>query len=330
LAPGFGVWALVAGTLSGSLGRLAISYLVAPHRPRLAFQGSAARSLIRFGRWVFLAALFTTIGDALLRLLISRQLGASDLGVYYLATRLTFLLGGTIIDVGTSVAFPIYARLQEDREAAVRIFRAVWSATTVLVVPGFALLIALTPSLVSDVLGANWVGSAPVLRVLALVCILSLFGDVTAPVWQGMGQPWRNTLIEAVQSVLLLLGVWWLTSRFGVVGAALAWIPAIGMSQLLSAVFLPRVLPKPLAGLSPIGFAVLTASAAGAATAAWIDTHLPGIPGVVAAAVVGAGLCLALLWLADRRIGLGLMRSLVQVFPQLSSIRQLRADPRPE
>ena len=321
LAPWLGVWALVAGTLAGSLSRLTISYLVAPYVPRLSFELSAARSLVRFGRWVFAAALLTTIGGALLRLIIARRLGAADLGIYYLATRFTFLLVGTVTDVGTSVSFPIYARLQQGRDEAVRVFRAVLRATAAVVVPSFALLAALAPSLVTEVLGDPWAGSSTVLRILALVCILTIFGDVTAPLWQGMGQPWRNTLIDAIQFSILLPGVWWLTGFLGVAGAALAWVPAAAAAQMISAVFLPRVLPRPFAGLAPAGLAIAMASAAGAALAVGIDARLPGLPGVIAATAAGAGVSIAVLWLADRHLELGLERSLIRVFPQLERLR---------
>ncbi|MBW2541934.1 MAG: lipopolysaccharide biosynthesis protein [Deltaproteobacteria bacterium] len=317
LAPLIGVWALVAGMLAGNLLRLVISYIVAPYAPRVAFNAGAARSLVRFGQWVFVAALTSTIGGALLRLLISRQLGAAELGIYYLATRLTFLLGGTVIDVGSSVAFPIYARLQEEREEAIRVFRAVWSATMALIVPAFALFIALAPSIVTDVLGAQWQGTEAVLRILAGVCILSIFGDVTGPIWQGMGQPWRNALIEALQSAVLLIGVWLLASRLGVIGAALAWIPAVLVTQLVSAIFLPRVLSRPMRGLSSTALAVVTSALVGAATALLIDRAVDGLPGTIAAAVAGGLVALAGLWFGDRRFDLGLVHSLQRVFPRL-------------
>jgi lipopolysaccharide exporter len=315
LAPRVGVWALVAGMLAGSLTRLVISYALAPYAPRLTFQAEAARALIRFGRWVFVTSLVATLGGALLHLGISRWLGAAELGVYYLATRLTFLLSSTVSDVGTSVAFPIYARLQEERDEAVRIFRAVWSATAALIVPAFALLAVLAPTLVANVLGSHWEGSAPVIQVLALVTILSIFGDVTSPVWQGMGQPWRSALIETAQTSLLLLGVWWLAPRMGVIGAAVAWLPAIAVSQLLCAVFLSRVLPRPLAGLGGLHLAVLAAAGAGALLAAVVQAHLPGLAGTIAAALGGAALALALLHGADRRLALGLWQSLLRLLP---------------
>ena len=318
LAPHVGVWALIGGMLAGSLGRLVTSYAVAPHVPRLRFEREAARALIRFGRWIFVAALLGTVGDALLRLLISRHIGAAELGIYYLATRLTFLLGGTIVDVGSSVAFPIYARLQQERDEAVRVFRAVLSTTLALIVPAFALLIALAPALVANVLGVHWQGTESVLRVLAGVCILSLFGDITAPIWNGMGQPWRNALIESLQATVLLVGVWLLIARLGAVGAAAAWIPATLVTQALAGRFLPRVLPRPLQGLGRLAAAVGLSAAAGAASAAGIAAAAPGLLGTLIAAAAGAGVAFGGLLVSDRRFDLGLERSLRRVFPNLA------------
>ena len=317
LAPSMGVWALVAGTLAGSGGRLLISYIVAPHTPRLVFDSSAARTLVRFGRWVFVTALLTTIGGATLQLIISRELGATELGIYYLGTRVTFLLMGNVIDVGTSISFPIYARMQEAREEAARVFRATLTASTALGLPAMGLIAALAPSLVAEVLGIQWVGTEPVIRVLAIVSILSLIGDITPPLWQGMGQPWRTTIIEAVQLVLLISGAWYFTRELGVVGTALAWIPAILVTQLITVAFLPRVLPQPFAGLLRAGTGLVVAATAGIGVAVWIDAQVGGLAGLLVATVAGAGLYIGLLAVTDRMLDLGLAQSLLRVFPQL-------------
>jgi len=321
LAPSMGVWALVAGTLAGSGGRLAISYFVAPHVPRLVFDSSAARALVRFGRWVFVTALLTTIGGATLQLIISRELGAAEVGVYYLGTRVTFLLMGNVIDVGTSVSFPIYARMQAAREDAARVFRATLTATSALGLPVMGLIAALAPSLVAEVLGAQWAGTESVIRVLAIVSILSLAGDVSQPLWNGMGQPWRTTLIEAVQLVLLISGAWYFTHELGVVGTALAWVPAILVTQLITVAFLPRVLPRPFDGLPGVGAGLLVSAAVGMALAIWIDARVDGLVGLLVASAAGTGVYIGLLSIADRKLGLGLAQSLLKVFPQLQRRR---------
>lgn len=321
LAPFLGVWALVAGTLAGSGGRLVLSYIVAPHAPRLTFKASAAGSLIRFGRWVFVTALLTTLGGATLQMIISRQLGAADLGIYYLGTRVTFLLVGGVIDVGSSVSFPIYARMQEAREEASRVFRATLTASSTLVIPVMGIMAALAPSFVAQVLGEQWAGTEPVIVVLAIVSILSLVGDVSLPLWSGMGQPWRTTLIEAAQLALLVGGAWYLTLRLGVVGAAIAWVPAILVTQLISLAFLPRVLPNPFTGLFATGAGLIASTAAAVAIAVWIDVWIGGLAGLIVACLAAAGVYIGLVAVMDRILSLGLAQSLFRVFPQLQRRR---------
>jgi O-antigen/teichoic acid export membrane protein len=313
LAPFIGVWALVAGFLGGSFARLVASYVVAPVHPRLAFDHESARSLIRYGRWIFLAALVTTAGGALVNLSISRHLGAAALGLYYMGTRLTFLPANAVVEVGTSVSFPIYARLRENRDDAARIFRTTWTAVAALIIPACGLLIALAPSIVADLLGAHWSGTAPVIQVLAAVTILSIFGDLANPIWQGMGQPWRTTLIEIVQVIVLLTGVWLLMQPLGIVGAAAAWLPTTAVTVLISLRFLAQVLPTAPSGLSRATVAIVSTAALAGITAAWIDRSLPHPAGTLLAGAVGVALCAGLLWRADRRYDLGLQGSLARV-----------------
>ena len=53
MAPTYGVWALVAGSLAGSLAETLVSYIVAPYRPRLRWHKSSLSGLLNYGRWVF-------------------------------------------------------------------------------------------------------------------------------------------------------------------------------------------------------------------------------------------------------------------------------------
>jgi O-antigen/teichoic acid export membrane protein len=114
LAKSFGVWALVAGALVGSTSYMVISYLLAPHRPELFLSYASVRPLIAFGRWIFLTGLIAVFGGSILNVVISRQLGAVELGLYFLAAKLAFLPAELASEVAGSVAFPLYARLQSD------------------------------------------------------------------------------------------------------------------------------------------------------------------------------------------------------------------------
>jgi O-antigen/teichoic acid export membrane protein len=315
----FGVWALVWGALAGSTAYLVMSYLLAPHRPRLLFDFKATQPLIRFGRWIFLTGLIAVFGSLILRVVISRQLGAAQLGLYFLAASLAFLPSEVATKVAGYVSFPLYARLQSDIHQATRAFRAMLTGMSAILFPVCFLIIVLAPSIVQNILGPRWEGTVPVIRILALVSMIGVFGDATVPILKGLGQPYKVTILEAVQSFLIIIFVWSLAVRYGLIGAVLAWLPAIFVSQVCSVVFMKQILWRPFAGLKTPMVAITAASIAGAMLAFVVNTIIPGISGFVMANLLAVITIVIFLWASDRRFALGLAENLGRIFPQMAS-----------
>jgi PST family polysaccharide transporter len=318
LAASLDVWALVAGALSGSSTYLILSYLIAPHRPRLNFNRIAGQSLIKFGRWIFLTSMIALIGNYVLRVVISRQLGAAELGIYFLAAKLAFTPLEVASEMIGSVAFPLFARLQEDMQRVTRVFRAIFTGISALLFPVCTLIIVLAPALVQEILGPSWEGTEPIIRVLALVSMLGIFGEVIVPILNGVGQPYKVTMLEIVQSSLIIMSVWILSGRYGLVGAALAWLPAIIASLILSIIFIQRILLHPYVKLGMPMLMVMVSSGAGAIVALSVDRIVPGLPGFIAANILAVIVIGGILWISDRRLTLGLGEGLSKAFPQVA------------
>ena len=327
LAGPLGVWALVAGTLAGSATFALLSYVLAPYRPRLCLERAVVQSLVRFGRWVFLSSVIVMAGSYALRVVVSRQLGAAELGLDFLGAELGFLPVEAAREIVGAVAFPLFARLQLDIDQATRTFRTMLTGVFALLCPVCVLLIVLAPALTDEVLGARWTGTAPVIQVLALSSLIGLLGEVAGPVLEGFGQPYKVTALEAIQSALIIGIVWYLADRFGLVGAAWAWLPAIVVSQFLCAAFLRRLLRRPFAGLGAPMLAIVLATGVGSILALAICRITPGLVGLVLSALSAVVVIAALLWISDRSLGLGLGRDLGRTFPWVSRlIRDSRGD----
>jgi O-antigen/teichoic acid export membrane protein len=321
LAPSLGIWALVAGALAGPTAYLATSYILAQHRPRLCFDYTTVRPLINYGRWVFLTGMIAVVGSLMLRAVISRQLGAVELGLYFLAAKLAFLPAEIASEMVGAVSFPLYARLQSDVSKAVLAFQSILIGLSALLFPICAIMIAIAPSLVQDVLGPRWEGTVPIIRVLALVNIIGLFGETVVPILKGIGQPYKITMIEVLQTSLLILLIWSLIDRLGIVGAALAWLPAVTVSQIISANFLQQILPRPFAKLGTPMLVIIAASGVGAAVALGVVNMVSGLTGFVMANLFAAGITAVLLWASDRWLALGLSAGLSRAFPQIVKVQ---------
>jgi O-antigen/teichoic acid export membrane protein len=323
LAPWLGVWALVAGNLAGPIVYLFLSYILAPHKPRFSFQFGAIQSLAKFGRWVFWTSIIVMGGQSILRLVISRQLGAAELGLYYLAASLAFLPTDIASQIVGEVAFPFYSRLQQDLRQATQAFKTILTSLAVLLLPMSALFISLAPSLVKNVLDERWAGSIRIIQVLALASIIDMLGETISPILNGTGHPDKVLLMESVQSLMMIAMVWSLTNSFGLVGAAMAWIPSVFMSQLVGLFYLRKILQKPFTHLwKPLGTVGLVSIFGGMAAYA-VDFIVPGLLGFIMAAVLAvAGMGGMLLYL-ERKYALGLTGGFSQAFPQIAAYLKL-------
>jgi PST family polysaccharide transporter len=320
MAPFFGVWALVGGALAGPSAYALISYFLAPYRPRLRFDRTAASSLIRFGRWMFATGIIGLVGRFVLQAVISRRLGTAELGLYYLAAKIAYLPTEISGELVGAVAFPLYARLQYDAKRAARAFRFVLTGMAAALLPIMGLLIVLAPSVVEDLLGTRWLGTAPIIQVLAVATLIGLFGDVINPAFKGLGQPYKVALLSGVQTALLVSLVWDLAGRYGLAGAAAAWLPATALTQIVGFVLLRRLFPRPLAGLGKPILIISAITATGTGIAYLIDRYIPGILGLFTAASCAMAVIAALLWLADRRMDLGLGEIVSRIFPRLAPL----------
>jgi len=325
LAKFIGVWAIVFGTIGGAISMVIASYILAPYRPHLSFNWKLVRSLMSFGGWVFLTSLVAMAGNYGLRIAISRQLGAEGLGLYFIAVQLAYLPNEVASETVGAVAFPLFARLQSNVAQATRAFRALFSGLAAVIYPVCALLIVIAPTLTQDVLGAEWIGTEEVIRVLSLVVMIGIFGEVAVSVFKGFGQPYRITLLEVIQSSVTISFVWILTQQFGLVGSAMAWLPAIFLSQILSIRFLHNILDHPFQGLQNTFVAIIAATGLCFVVAMTAINFVHGIAGLIVASVLGALSTFLLLWIADRRFKLGFANNLALAFPQIASFIGLSA-----
>ncbi len=319
LAKFVGVWALVFGPITGALAMVIASYILAPYRPRISFNWHAVKPLMNFGSWILITGLVAMAGSYGLRIAISRQLGAEGLGLFFIAVQLAYLPSEVASEAVGAVAFPLFARLQNNISQATRAFRALFSGLAAVLYPICALLIVLAPTLIHDVLGSKWAGTEDVIRVLTFGVMIGIFGEAAVSVFKGFGQPYRIALLEVIQSSLTISLVWYLTSRFGLMGAALAWLPAVFLSQLMSARFLQIILDHPFRGLKSPLLAILAATSLCVFVAMTINYLIPGLMGLMLAAILGGLSTVLLLWFTDHRFELGFAQDLALVFPQFAA-----------
>ena len=257
-------WALVLAAIIGTASALVTSYLVPGFRPGLFLDRTALGELLTFGRWIFAANILNFVAVNGDDLLVGRLAGTRPLGLYRTAYRLANLPTTEVSHVVSRVAFPALSLV--DREATERVeaaFRRVVVLAVGIAAPVSAMLGVLAWVLVPALLGSAWEEASAPLAIMAAAGLVRAIEATGGPLFLAVGQPYWDTAMQAVRTVVLIGGVALLIEPFGIRGAAIAslasvlaalpvWALGLGHTSLsplrFSAVVLRRLPAAVLAG----------------------------------------------------------------------------------
>ena len=215
------VWALVFGYLGGKGVKCFTSYLIHPYRPGLSFDSNKAREMFRFGKHLLsssLIILLITQGDDAV---VGKLLGATALGFYVIAYKISNMSATSITHVFSQVAFPAYSKLQDDPERLRNAYLKALKYIAFVSLPTCGGLIFLAPELVSFFLGQKWMEIVSAMRVLCVFGLIRALGGTTGPLFQGVGRPDIITKLNLGKLFIIALLIVPLTQKYGIVGTSI-------------------------------------------------------------------------------------------------------------
>lgn len=211
---GYGVWALVAGSLAGQIINLCLLWNKSSWRPRFRYDSLMARSLFTFGFWVLLESIGAWLivwGD---NIIVGRFLGIHDLGVYRTAWMLVTIIFGLILNPFLSVLYPTFSRLQDDLPALKNTFHRVNRVIFALALPIGTGLLLVGPETAALLFGEKWQGLGFVLGVLGFMNGMAWLVGINAELYRAMGRPDMNTKLMYAQ-LLYYLPAYYLAAQYG-------------------------------------------------------------------------------------------------------------------
>jgi len=281
---GFRIGALVGGVLAQGACGLALAYVMCPWRPSLEWDFASLRPLLRFGVPFQLHFVSGLVLSALTPVFGGRVLGAHAVGLLnWSQTTAHFPLAlGHII---SRISFPLYSRLQDDRQELVRaVGRSIkiCALGTMLFV---GVVMALAPELVRIVYSEKWLEALPFLYVYTATITVGFFTPAAATVLEALGKPGVVLRLSAAVVGLIWVVVPPATLRFGTMGFVGAYVGVMVLGNVAMAFTLRRLLPdaRLITPLLPALLATLFTAVCGRLAL------LPRVmgPASLAAAVVG-------------------------------------------
>lgn len=311
------VWALVLGLLAGNLVRCIVSYIIDSYRPRFQFNKSQAKELFGFGKWILGSSVLVfllTQGDDIF---VGKLLGATMLGFYQMAYRISNLSAIETSQVISRVTLPVYSRLQDNLPKLREAYLKVLQVTAFLSFLIAGLMFILAPDFTMIFLGEKWMPIVPAMMALSIFGITRAINATTGPIFQGIGKPNISTFGSIFQLGILVVVIYPLTSKWGILGTSIAIImPSIAFmfyngKKLMNAMNYKLVhLINPLLS-SIIGSITMCLIIFFFKLKIWSEHSLISF---IALILLGIGIYLFMVCLTDKFFGHGLKDNLKQLF----------------
>jgi lipopolysaccharide exporter len=171
---GYGVWALVWSQLSFVAFQAFVFVATGwgRHRVRLHFQKQDLNGYLSFGLYQMGERSINYFVQRIDQLILGYLLGAQTLGYYNFAFNIISITTSQINPVVTRVAFPLFAKVQEDAARLRRGYLMMVRMLTTLNAPLLIGLAVISPTAVPLVFGAQWTDAVVLLQLLSLAALL--------------------------------------------------------------------------------------------------------------------------------------------------------------
>lgn len=174
---GFGLWALIAQSLSNAFFVVLIMFIGSGMRFGLRFSWPHAKKLYAFSSKILLTTLISGFSDTFRTMTIGKAYSSSDLGYYNKAYTYSGYMTNVVNASISSVLLPTFSRKQTEPEILKNMARKSVRLTSFLMFPALAGVFAVAKPLTLVLLTEKW---ADIVPFLMLFCVLRAPGCLTA------------------------------------------------------------------------------------------------------------------------------------------------------
>lgn len=220
---GWGVWALVwQAILSGIFSNI-ILWIIAKWVPQRVFSKKSFKDLFGFGSKVLAGGIIWQIYANLTPIIIGKFFSANDLGFYSRGSNIAQLPANTIFGVLSKVTYPIFAKLQNDEERLVYVYRKYIKSTSMAIMFSLLLLTALAKPIVLILLTDKWADCIIYLQLFAISIITDHVDKLNLNLLNVVGRSDLTLKLEVYKRVISLT-ILFASIPFGIIGICVSKI----------------------------------------------------------------------------------------------------------
>lgn len=211
---GFSYWGIATQSLTYLIVVTICSWYFSPWRPTLRIDFRPLKPLFAFSSKLLITNIANQLNNNLLSVILGKYFTPQAVGNYNQANKWNATGHQFITGMMGSVAQPVLASINDDRERSLRVFRKILRFCAFLAFPAMFGLSIITRELILITVGEKWTGSIPLMQLLciggAFIPLNTLFSNLI--VSQGKSNVYMWNIIT---QVVLQLAVVLLIVRFG-------------------------------------------------------------------------------------------------------------------
>lgn len=199
---GYGVWALVAQTLSASVLSALFLNVITRWVPALSFSKKSFDYLFGFGGKLLLSGLLDTAYNNVYQLIIGKKFSAEHVGQFTQANQISSIPAMTMTNIIQRVTYPMFSHMQEDSHKMDEYYLLTMKVAALFIFPLMAGVAILAQPLLQLVLGSQWHEAAGLVTILALAYMLYPIHAINLNVLQVKGRSDLFLKLEIIKKVI--------------------------------------------------------------------------------------------------------------------------------
>lgn len=231
---GFGVWSLVANGLVSGVVSVFLLWNMSSWRPTFEFSIQSFKELFGFGGLILISSVVETLYTHIQGLIIGKLYTADDMGYYSQARKLEEIPTMALSSIVNDVSFPVFSKLQDDKEQMVRGLRKVVKSITYMNFPMMVMLIIIAQPLIHLLYTDKWDGAVLYFQILCVGSMAYTLNTLNVNVVKSLG---KGNIYLVLQLTKRFVGLALLVAGilFGIQGLLWAVTINVYVSFLISA-----------------------------------------------------------------------------------------------
>lgn len=199
---GYGVWSLAWQTVFNAIFKCIILWGQTKWKPKLVFSITSFKNLFGYGSKLLISNLIGTIYTNMTTIAIGKFYTSKDLGFYSRGLQFAHLPSTALIDTIGRVTFPIMAKIQNDNECLVAIYRKYIRVTSMPIFFFLVLLAAISKPLIIVLLTEKWANATIFLQIFCFAFLTEHISKLNLNLLQVKGRSDLYLRLEIIKKII--------------------------------------------------------------------------------------------------------------------------------